>query len=113
MVWLHYAVQPKAEGQVITYVVQPLADPAPEGGRLHDEEDGYGLYVMDEARFEQHLTTTFTTKFGAPIYQLSRDMIFGRGAQRGDRFVIDLVDIARSILGMEKPNPSQGASNEG
>jgi hypothetical protein len=113
MVWLHYAVQPKAEGQVITYVVQPLADPAPEGGRLHDEEDGYGLYVMDEARFEQHLTTTFTTKFGAPVYQLSRDMIFGRGAQRGDRFVIDLVDIARSILGMEKPNPSQGASNEG
>lgn len=113
MVWLHYAVQPKVEGQVITYVVQPLDDPAPTGGRLHDEEDGYGLYVMDEDRFQAHLTTTFSTKFGAPIYQLSRDMIFGRGAQSGERLVIDLVDIARSILGMEKPPASQGASNDG
>lgn len=103
MVWLHYAVQPKAADQQITYVLQPDEFEAPDGATLFQSFDGYSLWIIDVARHKANLATTFTTQFGAPIYQLSRDEIFGKGARTGDRFVIDLVSIARGILGIEKP----------
>ncbi|WP_171238987.1 hypothetical protein [Ruegeria sp. HKCCA5763] len=104
LVWLHYSVQPKAEDQTITYLLQPESDPAPEDARAHDSHGGYVLYILDEDRYQTHLNTTFTTRFSAPAYHVSRDEIFGKGARRGERFVIDLVAIARSVLGLQSPS---------
>ena len=104
LVWLHYAVQRKSEDQTITYVLQPESDPVPDGARAHDTHNGYVLYILDEDRYQAHLNTTFSTEFSAPIYHVSRDEIFSKGARRGDRFVIDLVAIVRSVLGLEKPS---------
>ncbi len=104
LVWLHYAVQPKSEDQTITYVLQPESDPVPDGAHAHDTYDGYVLYILDEDRYQTHLATTFSTYFSAPAYHVPRDEVFGKGARRGDRFVIDLVAIARTVLGLEKPS---------
>ena len=102
LVWHFYGHQQKPESQIITYDLRPLSASAPANSRLFGEHDGYGLYILDEARFNRHRKTRFTTHFGAPIFQTSRDEIFGRGAQTGDRLVIDLVAIARSMLGIER-----------
>ncbi|MGJ5620574.1 hypothetical protein [Sulfitobacter sp. MF3-043] len=104
LVWLYYATQPKAADQTITYVLQPETTPAPTDARAQETYDGYILYVLDEGRYQTHLNTTFSTHFSAPAYHVSRDDIFGRGAQSEKRLVIDLVAIGRSILGIKEPD---------
>mgnify|MGYP001062315144 CR=1 FL=1 len=102
LVWFHYAREPKPDGQPINYVMQSLDQPAPVGARLHDSHNGHGLYVLDEALYQTHLKNGDTTQFGAPVFYTTREEIFGRGSRRGDRFVIDLVEIARNILGISR-----------
>jgi len=100
LVWFHYAREPKPEGQVINYVMQPMDQPAPDGARLNGSHNGQGLYILNEELYQKHLKNGDTTHFGAPVFYTTREEIFGRGARWGDRFVIDLVQIARNILGI-------------
>ena len=73
LVWLHYSREKKPDGQVVNYVLQPMAVDAPAGARLFGTHNDYGLYVLDEALFAEHRATGFTAHFGAPIFYTSRD----------------------------------------
>lgn len=99
LVWWYYSEFPKPDGQVINYRIKPLADARPEDGTLVAEHQIYGLFVRDLALYEQHRTTRLPTNTGAAIFVVSRDDMFGGGAQYGSRVVIDLVAVARSLLG--------------
>ncbi len=99
LVWWFYSEFPKAEGQVINYRIKPVKDAAASDGRLFAEHDGYGLYIADPALYDAQRATRLPTDTGAPIFVVSRDQMFGKGAQTGDRLVIDFVAVARGILG--------------
>lgn len=103
LVWWYYSEFPKPEGQIVNYVLKPLADARPEDGTLFDSYDGYGLYIRDPALFEAHRGTILPADTGAPVLMTRRSVIFGRGAKWGDRIVIDLVPLARRILGKGNP----------
>lgn len=100
LVWWYYSEFPKPEGQVVNYVLKPLAAARPEDGTLFDSYDGYGLFIRDQALFEAHRGTILPADTGAPILMTKRSVIFGRGAKWGDRIVIDLVPLARRLLGL-------------
>lgn len=97
LVWYFYSLQPRTGDQVINYQLRPLETP-PEGGRLFDSYDGYGLWIMDDALYEKQRTTVLPTDTGSPLFVVSRRDIFGRGVQNGPRYVIDLVQVARGAL---------------
>ena len=103
LVWWFYSEYPKADGQVINYVLKPLEDATPADGTLFASHDGYGLYIRDMALFEAQRNQRLLIDTGAPILATSRPVIFGRGAHWpqswNDRLVIDLVAIAKTILG--------------
>ncbi|WP_284162995.1 hypothetical protein [Frigidibacter sp. SD6-1] len=103
LVWWYYSEFPKVEGQKINYVLKPVADATPEDGTLFDSYDGYGLYIRDMALFETHRTQRLPIDTGAPLLATPRPVLFGRGAHWpeswSDRTVIDLVAIAKTILG--------------
>ena len=103
LVWWYYSEFPKAPGQVINYVLKPLADATPSDGALFASHDGYGLYIRDMALFEQQRSQKLPIDTGAALLATPRPVIFGRGAHWpeswSDRLVIDLVAIAKSILG--------------
>jgi len=103
LVWWYYSEFPKPEGQIVNYVLKPLADAVPGDGRLFDSYDGYGLFIRDEALFEAHQRTILPADTGAPILMTKRSVIFGRGAKWGERIVIDLVPLARRMLGLGNP----------
>ncbi|MCY1125277.1 hypothetical protein OU426_00270 [Frigidibacter sp. RF13] len=103
LVWWYYSEFPKAEGQTINYVLKPLADATPDDGTLFDSYDGYGLFIRDMALFEAHRTQRLPIDTGASLLATPRPVLFGRGAHWpeswSDRTVIDLVGIAKAILG--------------
>ena len=103
LVWWFYSEYPKPEGQPINYTIRPVDGASATDGRLFEEYLGYGLYIRDEALYQQHWNTTLPTNTGAQIFVTPRNMMFGRGTQWGDRIVFDLVDLVRPILGIEKP----------
>ncbi|MFM2355227.1 MAG: hypothetical protein RLZZ528_963 [Pseudomonadota bacterium] len=100
LVWWYYSEAPKPEGQVINYRLKPLAEATPEDGTLFAQEDEYGLFIKDMALYEQHRTTILPANTGAPIFVVPRNQMFGGGATMKDRVVIDLVAVARKIVGM-------------
>jgi len=103
LVWWYYSEYPKVPDQVVNYVLKPLADATPTDGTLFASHDGYGLYIRDMALFEAHKAQKLPIDTGAPLLATPRPVIFGRGAHWpeswNDRLVIDLVAIAKSILG--------------
>lgn len=103
LVWWFYSEFPKAPDQRINYVLKPLADATATDGTLFDSYDGYGLYIRDMALFETQKSQKLAYDTGAPLLATPRDVLFGLGAkwpQRwSDRTVIDLVAIAKHILG--------------
>jgi hypothetical protein len=103
LVWFYYSEFPKAEGQVINYVIKPVEDAIAEDGKLFSSHLGYGLYIRDMALFDQHRTMKLPIDTGAPILSTPRQVIFGMGARWPenwtDRTVIDLVAIAKRVLG--------------
>lgn len=103
LVWWYYSEFPKAADQVINYVLKPLADATPADGTLFASHDGYGLYIRDMALFEVHKAQKLPFDTGAPLLATPRSVMFGRGARWpeswNDRLVIDLVAIAKNILG--------------
>lgn len=103
LVWWYYSEFPKAPDQAINYVLKPVADATAADGTLFASYDGYGLYIRDMALFEAHKSQRLPIDTGAPILATPRPVIFGRGAHWpeswGDRLVIDLVAIAKKILG--------------
>jgi hypothetical protein len=100
LVWWFYSEFPKADGQAINYRIKPVIDAAPSDGTLLAEHDGYGLYIADQALYDAQRATRLPTDTGAAIFVVSRDQMFGKGAQSGDRLVIDFVAVARGILGL-------------
>lgn len=104
LVWWYYSEFPKAAGQVINYTLKPVADATPEDGVLFDAYDDYGLYIHDVTLFDQQKSQQMPVDTGASIFQTPRDVIFGLGAKWPknwhDRWVIDLVPIAKRLLGM-------------
>lgn len=103
LVWWYYSEFPKAPDQVINYVLKPLDGATPADGTLFASYDGYGLYIRDMALFEAQRAQKLPFDTGAPLLATPRPVIFGRGAQWpeswNDRLVIDLVAIAKSLLG--------------
>lgn len=53
--WNYYAHHAPAQRH-IAYVIAPIADAAPAGGRLVASRDGASLYVVDEALYARHRT---------------------------------------------------------
>jgi len=102
LAWYFYSEFEKDPDQVVNYVIKPVEDATPEDGRLFDTHNGYGLYIRDEALYQEHYNTKLTQNSGAQIFVVSRDIIFGKGATCCDRVVVDLVGIAKWALGMEK-----------
>jgi hypothetical protein len=98
LVWWYYSEFPKSEGQVTNYRVLPEALAAEAGGTVLGTYGGYALVVRDLALYERHRTTQLPVDTGAPIFVTGRDQIFGRGAQWGERIVIDLVAVARAVI---------------
>ena len=103
LVWWYYSEFPKAEGQAVNYMLKPLADATADDGTLFDSYDGYGLYIRDVALFEAHRSQRLPIDTGAPLLATPRPVLFGRGAHWpeswSDRTVIDLVAIAKAVLG--------------
>ena len=99
LVWLYYADRPKPLGAAPTYVIKPLADATAEDGDAFAKDGGYGLFVRDPVQYQRHATMRLPTNTGAPAFVTPREEIFGRGARWDRRVVIDLVAIARSVLG--------------
>ena len=103
LVWWYYSEYPKAPGQVINYVLKPLADATPADGTLFSSYDGYGLYIHDMALYEAQRSQKLPYDTGAAILATPREVIFGRGPHWpkiwSDRLVIDLVGLAKSVLG--------------
>lgn len=105
LVWFYYSEFPKPEGQVINYRIKPLDAALPADGTLFASHEGYGLYIRDMALYEQHKSMKLPVDTGAHILHTNREIIFGVGANWpnfwGDRLVIDLVPIAKRLLGQE------------
>lgn len=105
LVWWFYSEFPKAPDQVINYVLKPVESATPADGTLFASHDGYGLYIRDMALFDAHKSQRLPIDTGAPILATPRPVLFGRGAHWpeswGDRLVIDLVAIAKKILGKD------------
>ena len=103
LVWWYYSEFPKAEGQAINYIVKPLSEATGADGTLFDSYEGYGLYIRDMALFDQHRSQKLPYDTGAALLATPRDVMFGRGPKWpqtwSDRVVIDLVGIAKRILG--------------
>lgn len=96
-VWFYYSQFPKPAGFVPNYDIRPLAMPGE--GTLVAEHLGYGLFIRDLAEYRRDRTQRLPINTGAPLLATERDIIFGRGARSGERIVIDLVAIARRVLG--------------
>ena len=105
LVWYYYSEFPKPGGQVINYLIKPLAGARPADGTLFASHDGYGLFIRDMALFEAHRTLQLPIDTGAHILHTNREVIFGIGANWpkfwGDRLVIDLVPLAKRLLGQK------------
>ena len=105
LVWWFYSEFPKPEGQKINYVIKPLSDATPEDGTLFKDYDGYGLYIRDMALFDEQRALKLPYDTGAAILATPRDVIFGRGSKWpkhwSDRLVIDLVPMAKRLLGKQ------------
>lgn len=107
LVWYYYSEFPKDPGQPINYIVEPLADATPADGVLFASHDGYGLFVRDQAVFDQQRNQHLAIDTGAWALRTPRDIIFGLGAKWpatwNERTIIDLVPIARRMLGLKAP----------
>ncbi len=96
-VWFYYSQFPKPAGTVPNYDIRPLAMPGQ--GTLVAEHLGYGLFVRDLAEYRRDRLQRLPINTGAPLLATDRDIIFGRGARSGERIVIDLVAVARGVIG--------------
>jgi hypothetical protein len=105
LAWWYYSEYPKAEGQVINYVIKPVADARPEDGQLFEAYDGYGLYIRDMALFDLHRTQKLPIDTGSSWLATHRSIMFGSGKKVpqkwNERLVIDLVPMIKYVLGME------------
>lgn len=114
LVWFYYSEFPKPEGQVINYVVKPIADATPEDGELFDSYDGYGLYIKDMALFEQQRNQKLPINTGSWALHTPREIMFGHGAKWPpnwkERMIIDLVPIAKRLLGIHEA-PQSGSTD--
>ena len=114
LVWFYYSEFPKPEGQVINYVVKPIADATPEDGQLFDSYDGYGLYIKDMALFEQQRSQKLPINTGSWALHTPREIMFGHGAKWPpnwkERMIIDLVPIAKRLLGIHEV-PETGSTD--
>ncbi|MGB5871388.1 MAG: hypothetical protein WBH04_14410, partial [Albidovulum sp.] len=104
LTWWHYSEFPKSADQAINYVIKPVTAATAVDGALFAAHDGYGLYIRDMALFEKHKKMRLPYDNGAPILATKRSVIFGGGAKWtqswSDRHVIDLVAIAKRLLGV-------------
>lgn len=103
LVWWFYSEFPKADGQIINYTLKPLAEATQSDGTLFDSYNGYGLYIRDMALFDKQRAQKLPYDTGASLLATPRDVMFGRGPQWpqawSGRVVIDLVEIAKRMLG--------------
>lgn len=103
LVWWYYSEFPKPPGQVINYVLKPLGDATAADGTLFSSYDGYGLYVRDMALYQAQASQKLPYDTGAAILSTPRNILFGSGPHWpktwSDRLVIDLVGMAKNLLG--------------
>ena len=104
-VWYYYAQFPKPAGFVPEYDIRPLNWPAKGQGQgtLVARHLGYGIFVRDMDEYRRDRAQRLPYNTGAPLLTTDRDIIFGKGARSGKRIVIDLVSVARTILGRPAP----------
>lgn len=99
LVWYFYSLAPKAEGQVINYVIRPLDSPPPSGTLFSSHLD-YGVWIMDQDLYQRHADTQLPIDTGAPIFVVPPSEMYGRGDRTEPYRVWDLAPMIKRMLGM-------------
>ena len=77
IVWYHYANRSRFDpNREINYVLQPSADPAPEGMRLFATHENVALYVRSIAILKQHRAMRPVAPVGSDLYRTERHRLF-------------------------------------
>jgi hypothetical protein len=103
-VWYYYSEFPKPAGHLPNYEIRPLNLPG-QGTRVAQYR-GYGLFIRDMQEYQRDRTRKLPFNTGAPLLATNRDVIFGSGARTGERTVIDLVVIPRTLFGWPPRRPA-------
>jgi hypothetical protein len=94
---LNYYAHRDEPASLRNYVLQAVAEPAPAGARLIAEEDGFAVYVRDEALWRGHLALRPPTPPGARLFQQPRGILFASEPLVDGPMVIDLPAIATRL----------------
>ena len=90
LAWYSYAVEPKAPGQRIDFVIRRQDAPARADERLLASHRGYALYARGKADANRLARQAELSRSIGDLFYVPRAVVFGRGARRGDRPVWDL-----------------------
>ncbi|HEC26441.1 MAG TPA: hypothetical protein ENI67_03430 [Gammaproteobacteria bacterium] len=89
--WNYYAHKPN--DRVIeknNYVLQYAKDMPPLGMMLAKKDNLFALYVKNENTWEKHKALRPITPVGSKIYQINRDVLFGRAPAQKKEGIINL-----------------------
>jgi hypothetical protein len=98
LVWNYYAQRHDGPTRSINYVLQPSSWPEPSNMQVVAREGEAAVYVANRKLWDHHRALRPPTPAGAPVYALSRAVLFRSVPPQGGPPIIDVAEVLAKLI---------------
>jgi hypothetical protein len=98
LVWNYYAQRHNGPTRSVNYVLQPSSWPAPSNMQVVAREGEAAVYVANRELWDRHRALRPPTPAGAPVYSISRAVLFRSVPPHGGPPIIDVAEVLGKLV---------------